>query len=274
MRHLLLMLLLAGAITAHAHDYFLLPDKFFLKRGDTIVCRLFVGDDFTVELEERPIHKYIMTKFDWTTPGLTKGGKPHTYDLLSDAKDSTMPVLRQTVIKNGLGLLSVNRRYAHITFGRKKFLSYLKAEHLDEINAAFPSSTAAHKDSIREKYTRYIKTLFMVGQPAGEVYKQRLGQTLEIILLQNPYKAKRGGTVTAQVFFRDKPLENGSVEALCKDSSGHVTKELIKTDSRGQVQFRLTTPGTWMVRLTHMIVSNDTDADYESFWASYTFGVQ
>ena len=274
MRKALLLLLLASALTAQAHDYFLLPEKFFLKKGENIVCRLFVGDDFTVELEERPIHKYIITAFNWTTPSVTKGGGSRTYDLLEEAKDSTMPVLRQKVIKDGLGLLSMNRTYARLSFTPEKFKAYLKLEHLDDVLQKFESQPRPSTDSIREKYTRYIKTLFTVGTPTGEVYKERLGQTLEIVLLQNPYTVKRGGMITAQVFFRDAPLVNGSAEALSKDKRGKVTKRLIKTDANGRISFRLDEAGTWMVRLTHMVPSADSDADWESFWASYTFGVR
>lgn len=238
------------------------------------VCRLFVGDDFTVELEERPIHKYIITKFDWTTSSVTERGGYHTYDLLAEAKDSTMPVLRQKLIKGGLHLLSMNRSYARISFPEEKFKAYLKLEHLDEVSEVFPASARRFGDSVKEKYTRYIKTLFTVGTPTGAVYQQRLGQTLEIILLQNPYLVKRGGTISAQVFFRDKPLVNGSVEALSKDKTGKVAKTFIKTDKDGQVKFQLDKAGTWMVRLTHMVPSVTPDADWESFWTSYTFGVQ
>ena len=80
--------------------------------------------------------------------------------------------------------------------------------------------------------------------------------------------------MTAQVFFNDKPLINGSVEVLCKEASEKVSVRLVKTDKNGQVAFRLNKAGTWMIRLTHMLPSKDTDADWESFRATYTFGMR
>ena len=231
-------------------------------------CRLFVGDDFTEELEERPVHKYITTQF------MGRWGDPSTVvDLLPGTPDSTLPMFQKPLPKTGLALLSLNRNYAHISFTPEKFRAYLDLERLNDVKAVI-AKTPITTDSVREKYTRYLKSLVYVGSAFGEQYKEQIGQTLEIILLQNPYTIKRGGNITARVFFRGKPLAGGSLEALCKDKKGRVIRKLLKTNAIGEVLFPLDNSGDWLVRITHMIKSTDADADWESFWSAYTFGVK
>ena len=88
----------------------------------------------------------------------------------------------------------MERDYARITFENKKFLSYLKEDHIENITVK--------KDSLkkvqRERYSRYIKTLVQSGsKPFGEQYKKVLGENFEIILLQNPYLLKKADKIKA-----------------------------------------------------------------------------
>ena len=48
-----------------------------------------------------------------------------------------------------------------------------------------------------------------------------------------------------------------------------------RTDATGVCTFRLPKEGDWFLHATHMIACADqTDSDWESFWASYSFGIK
>lgn len=248
-----------------AHDLYLLPFKFFLKKGHVLTVNMYIGDDFAKEIE-KPVTIKDVNLFKWFTHNRTE-------DLLTAVTDSVKPVISQKKMNfEGLGLLAVNRNYFKITLTPAKFTNYLKEERINNILRM--RDTMPAKKEEREKYTRYIKTLVMVGNANGEQYKKVIGQTLEIILLQNPYLQKLGATVQAKVLFRGKPLNNGAVEALSLQSDGKLSKQQIYTNKDGIAPFTISNSGSWMIRITYMLPSNTDDADWESFWASYTFGIK
>ena len=75
-----------------------------------------------------------------------------------------------------------------------------------------------------------------------------------------------------KVIFDNKPLHNGLVLAWHK-LNGKTTHETLRSDINGQVSFRIDPVGKWMISTVHMIPSNNKkDADWQSFWGSYTFG--
>ncbi len=248
-----------------AHDHYLLPEKFFLKAGERLVVHQYVGDEFKQE-EEKGVQYYITKTFQWITPR-------RTLDLLRRYADSTLPLASEPIDFDGLGLLAMARGHARVELTGEKFTQYLKEEKLDGILAM--RDTMAARPVEREKYTRFLKTLVQSGaNRRGNAYEKQLGHTLEILLLKNPYTLRPGEEMTAQVLYRGRPLERGSVEAISKDAAGTVTVQAMKTDKSGKIRFPLRTVGTWMVRITHMIPSTDATADWESFWASYTFAVR
>jgi uncharacterized GH25 family protein len=259
-----IFLLLFSFSGTKAHDFFILPDNFFLNKGNKFSFHLYVGDDFV--MEEQKAYKKFTKRLEWIN-------NKDAEDLAITATDSMIPLASKIAENEGLGLIVLDRNYIHITLKAEKFTSYLKEEHLDEIlkiRSELPAKTEEH-----EKYSRYLKSLVKVGNKKSTLYKKKLGQTLEIILLQNPYKLGKGKDIEAQVFFKGEPLFNGGVDVLCKDDNGKVTTQTLKTDKKGKIHFNMDKSGAWMVRITHMIPCADKiDADWESFWGAYTFGVK
>lgn len=255
------LLIFSGILATYPHDYFLLPDEFYLSKGQSLKVHLFVGDEFN-ELEERKYQSSKTTAF-W----LYDGGKK--INLKESSTDSLMPVLSRKLENSGLVMVAMERDYDHITLDKQKFIEYLNEEGLDNIAKEV---TKDQKKAYKEKYTRYLKTLVSVDRPAGNLYDEKLKQKLEILLLQNPYKMKYGDDMISQVLFEGKPLANANVEVLTKVMNGKIFATGYRTDDKGQIYFKVNRSGTWMVRLVHMLRNKTGEADFESFWASYTFG--
>ena len=129
----------------------------------------------------------------------------------------------------------------------------------------------------RERYRRHLKTLVQVGAPGkDDLHRRRLGQALEIVLLQNPYQLDPGATLQVQVLFQGNPLSDALVKAYNRDAGGSVIKAKARTDAQGIARFKLNHKGFWLLRLVHLqpCRGDCRFADWESNWASYSFGLE
>lgn len=246
-----------------AHEYVLLAYKYKVNKGDTLEVHLFVADGFNVQLE-RPLQKKVTRKFEM----LTANG---TTDLLSTNAEGAFPVIERVVDFDGLALIHLERDYSRIALTTKKFREYLKEDHIENINVSMDGDDKLQ----REKYSRYIKTLVLSGNDSkGDVYKKIIGQNLEIVLLQDPYKLAKGHTLQAQILFMGKPLANKVITARNRTGNESAQFSKSRTDSKGICSFKITRSGEWFIHVTQMIaVADKTDSDWESFWASYSFQV-
>jgi len=249
--------------TALAHEYILLAYKFKVAKGDMLELHLFVADGFNIEME-RPMQTAITTKFEL----INENG---TSNLLSNISNGTLPIVNMKADFDGLGLFNLERGYAKNTMDTKKFMAYLKEDHIENITV----SNDPNKTTQRERYTRYIKTLVHSGQEkADTLYKTITAQKFEIILLQNPYLLHKGDKLNAQVFFMGRPLANKIITARSRKGSEKATVALSRTNKNGICSFKITNDGDWFLHATNMIPSTDkNEADWESFWTSYSFGI-
>ena len=129
-----------------------------------------------------------------------------------------------------------------------------------------------------ERYLRTMKTLIQVGDSTeGNIYGRIPSQRIEIVLLQNPYSLDIGEVLEAKVLFDGAPLEGRAVMAFNKTASGRVTKVTVRTDENGMVGFTLDQEGVWLIRVVQLrscadpIEDTCDGANWESFWASFTF---
>lgn len=257
------VLTLCLATTVFAHEYVLIAYKYIVKEGEKLELHLFVADGFNIELE-RPVQKSVTKKFEM----INENGKT---DLLKIVEEGALPILNMDVDFQGLGLIHLERDYARMTLPNKKFQSYLEVDNIENIK--INDSTRTEQS---EKYTRYIKTLIQSNpKPNDEIYKTIVGHKFEIILLQNPYKLKKGNWITAKVFFMGKPLSDKVITARNRIGNESATFQYSRTDDKGICSFKLEREGIWFLHSTHMIASPDrTGTDWESFWTTFSFGIE
>lgn len=80
-----------------------------------------------------------------------------------------------------------------------------------------------------------------------------------------------GQDLVVRVQFHGVPLANARLEAFSRDGSDVRAAEYL-TDAGGRIRVRIDRSGVWLLRMVHMIrCEKCDDADWESFWASYTF---
>jgi uncharacterized GH25 family protein len=257
----LFILILSAAIglAASTHDFFLLPENFFLHKGDKLNLHLLAGDMFTKQ-EEITYEPAKTTKFM-----LYEGSKKT--DLTKVAKDSAAPAINYTLLNTGQALIEMTMGYEINASSRDNYADFLTAQGLDKMAEKVKSG---NQFRVKEKYTRYMKTLISVEDRGGNAYGKVLDENYEIVLKDNPYRKRYGDDMTAKLLFRGKPVNGGTISLYIKTIQNVYPKSYI-TDKNGEISFTLSREGIYLLRSVHIEPTTDKDADFESWWASYTF---
>ena len=164
----------------------------------------------------------------------------------------------------------MERNWSYIELAAKKFEDYLREDGMEYIIAERKKLGESQKPG-KERYSRFIKSLLQVGDKHDSTYKKKLEMKLEIIPLENPYQKKAGDNIKFQVLFNGKPLADKTVFASNRNSS----KQKVKTDKNGRFSFTIEKEGLWLVHLVYMqrCQKECNEADWESFWGAFSFGV-
>ena len=253
------------AMPVLSHDYWFEPERLFVSVGDSVPVHLYVGEALKSD-EERVLQKEKTPSFK-----MYSGGE--TLDLKASGTEGQTPAANVTVKSAGNYLIAMERSWSSITLDAKKFTEYLREEGLDSIIDLRAKSGEGNKEA-RERYSRYLKSLLQVGSRHDQTYKRELRFTLEIVPQTNPYELKLGAKLRVKVLFEGKPLTNAKVFADNREGGSARTQQA-RTTSDGIASFKLDRSGFWLVRLVHMRRCPDpAEADWESFWAAYSFGAK
>jgi len=257
-----LCLLLVIALVARSSDYYLIPNNFFLHKGEKLILRLLSGDYFE---NEKTVHYQPAA----TEKLVLHTGPKNTIDLKGSAKDADSTLLSNYKLENtGLQLIEMDQVYPVVELDRQSFVKELDQEQFSKLSE---KASASFQQDIRERYTTYLKTLFTVDKPNGTIFNKEIGQTLEIILQENPYKSGYGDDISAAVKFKNAPFVNAHVDLVIKTASGKIHIERLVSDGSGNVTFKLSLEGIYMLRVVNIDATKAKDVDYEKWGAAYTF---
>lgn len=254
----------AFAANAFAHEYWFEPGSFFLRSGESTPVHLYVGDGLSKDLEERGFQPDM-------TPMFSLFFGSGASDVRASLAAGQTPVYRLSVNEPGNYLLAMHRDWAYITLEPAEFEAYLREDGMEYIIAE--RRKLGETDSPgKERYSRYLKSLIQVGDVQDENYRRDAGLKLEITPDENPYAKRVGSTLSFTVRFDGKPLSGKRVFASNRSSA----KQKLRTDRNGRVRMKINGEGLWLVHLVFMqrCVSECGEADWESFWGAYSFGVR
>jgi uncharacterized GH25 family protein len=247
---------------AFAHEFWLEPLKFRLKQNEKVRIDLMVGEDYRGEHSDG--HKYTVSKLDHYQKG-------HKKDIRSKVSGDSLSSINISFEAPGNHLIAFNNTSKFIGLEASKFNDYLRTEGLDNALKIRVQNNDTLKAG-RELYQRCVKTLIQVGDQKDNSYSVNTGMRLEIIPGQNPYAKEPEGPVSFKVLFDNKPLRNALVLAWHM-VNGKTTHQTLRSDKNGQVNFSIDQTGKWMISTVHMVpASNLKEADWQSYWGSYTFG--
>ena len=258
------MLVLTLSWQVFAHEYWLEPERFFLSPGEKTPVHLYVGDGLIKDREKRVYQPEKTTLFQLLSTNSVLDLKPVT-------KDGVSPVHEFSATREGRYLLGMERNWSYIKLGPEQFEDYLREDGMEYIIAE-RAERGERKNEGRERYSRFLKSLLKVGDKSDSVYKKELGLKLEIVPLEDPYKKRVGDTLKFRILFDKKPLAGRVVFADNRDAE----TQKMTTDAKGIATLKLTKPDLWLVRLVFMqrCKKDCGEADWESFWSAFTFGVK
>jgi uncharacterized GH25 family protein len=156
----------------------------------------------------------------------------------------------------------------------KEFNAYLKDEGIDSILAKRKEQGRLQEPS-KERYAKFPKTLIQVGDARSGDFASVLGYEAEIVPLDNPYSLKPGDTLRVRCLLLGTPLPNYVVFAGGRRvaSEKRLDSQRLMTDADGVVAVKVTAEGDYFVKFVHMREVDGPEANYESRWATLTFGI-
>ena len=263
--YLTALLLTTVASVALAHEFWLLP-QFFVAPGKTLNLRVFVGENFTGERWAGKSNR--VTRLEHFAPT-----GPENLLAAATAADTLHPTV--TFAQAGTHVVTLATNNAFLTLEADKFNSYLKEEGLDYILLERQKRGSLNKPG-REAYSRCAKTLVLVGSPASSdtarAWSRPTGLSLELVPEQNPYTLRAGNSLTVRVLAEGEPQAGQMVQLWQRSPGQAVRVSKLYSNQNGRVLFRLSVPGQYMVSTVRMVPSTVPEADWQSTWASLTFG--
>lgn len=253
-----LMIGLAAAPAARAHDFWIEPSAYTPAPGQRIAVRLRVGDHFPGDPFARTpkrIERFAVLGggAEAAVPGI-EGGDPAGY-----------------LVAGGPGLYQIvyDSNHASIELTGEKFEQHLAEQGLERISALRKRAGRSAVPA-KEIYSRSVKALIAVGGGSGEGYDRPAGLPLELIPEKNPFLLSPGSELPLRLLYRGKPLAGAWVQARNPRRPGETVSG--RTDGEGRLRLRLASGGPWLVKAVHMIpAAKESGADWESLWASLTF---
>jgi hypothetical protein len=259
-RLFLLVLLIAPAFKASSQTYFLMPEKFYLQKGEVLNLHLSATEDLVKQADAK-IQPEKIDKLE-----LYAGKKK--VDVPAVAKDSASVIVSCPLTEDGLTLVSMTLKPTASEMSRSKFLRTIDADDPDKITDKVKNGNQLY---YKEKFTSYTKTLVEVEKSNGNLFEKYLNDDLEIILQQNPYKFNYGDDLSAVVRFKGKPIANATVTLFVKTVGGNVFPQKLTSDATGLIYFKLSREGIYALSTRHTDTSPDKTADFETWKATYTF---
>ncbi len=252
-----LMLAISLPASALAHDTWLIPDQFNLAPKSTVTLDMTSGMEFP-KLDSGPKPERVQS----ATCRLA--GK--TFEITNKAAAPNSLQFKAELPDAGVATFWVKLPPRSIELKPEEV-----KEYLDEVDApeALRKQWAEMKEQRwRESYTKHQKTFARVGDPTSDLsWAVPVGTFLEIVPEKDPTTLKAGDDFPVRVVKDGKPFGGFSLNAV---NAGQPKGETRKTDSDGQVIFRLDAAGRWLLRGTDIRKSNQPDTDWESDFVTLT----
>lgn len=262
-RFALIVFVLSFAFLAESHEMWMQTRKFRFAVAEEATISFLVGENF--EGEDWGVKREKIEKLE--SHHLTK-----TTDLRSLLKPESKEKLKVKFTEEGTHLLAMQSTFASIELDAEKFNAYLEEDGLEDVIEWRKKNNAMGK-SAKERYARYVKLLVQAGTKTDDTFKKKIGHRLEIVPLANPYQIKNGDYLGCQIFFDGKPAAHQLVKIWNKIGTSTILQNTY-SENDGTIKFPISSKGPWMVSTVKMIASEKPEADWQSMWASFVFGIE
>jgi uncharacterized GH25 family protein len=200
---------------------------------------------------------------------IAENGKKRSLRASIDQYNSEQAAFQFDGLVEGTHILRLDTNDAFIELPAKKFDAYVAEEGLTEIAVHRSGPNAADMPG-RELYSRNAKAIVQVGAEYTGV-SRRLGQTLELVPLKNPYALPPGEDLPIAVYYKGARAAGVSVhlESLSLSIVPEVTRI---SNENGVASFPVPRKGAWKIDAVWGEPADDERADYRTVFSSLTFG--
>lgn len=260
-------LLLLAVVAAEAHDLFLKLDSYWLAPNARVRVRMLNG---TFTRSENSVTRDRVR--DLSVAGASGVTHP-TDEGWRDAGDTT--VFEITTGAPGTYVIGVSTNPKTLALAGAEFNAYLREEGVLDVLARRRARGELGRKA-RERYAKHVKAIVQVGDPRTDAYATALGYPAELVPLENPYALHVGDTLRVRALVDGAPAAGVTVIAGRQTTARERPRQrTVRADSAGIARIPLAGRGTWFVKFIRMApVAGDSTLDYESKWATLTFGVR
>ena len=263
---LLVMLVLPVA----AHEFWVTPSGWVVQPGARATILANVGDQFPSANSYTTPERIETVRLVGPASDILVN-PPYRREKDSLAADVQVPSRPGTYV----GVVIVKPRV-----GEKSgpvFQAHIAHQGLDDVGE-YRTKHGETAKSVRERYSRYGKTLLRVGS-AGESAQvtSPLGLKIELVPLSDPTALPVGSRLRVRLLLDGQPAPNalvGAIHATAKTSPEQGTLTA-RTDAQGEAEFALDDAGPWLIRAVRTVrrtgETGEFAADWESYWASLSF---
>lgn len=249
------------AATAWAHDTWLLPERLAAPVGSTVALALTSGMAF-------PAPETAIAVDRLAGSGVRLAGR--TRELGDRHAGEKALALGARLDAEGVATLWVELHPRTLELEPAEV-----EEYLAEIGAE-PAVRTRWQDTPgrrwRETYSKHAKSFVRVGAPKDDrSWAEPVGMGLELVPERDPTRLRAGDELVVRLLHGGQPLP-GLAVGLVREGSEHGT--LARTDAAGRASFRLGEAGRWLLRATHLRPASAPEVDWESDFATMTFGVE
>ena len=273
-RKTLAIVLGACTTAALAHEVWLEAPRFRLQPGATVHVRAFVGANFVGEPWSTKATKVRrLTRFG-PTPDDTTNLTPKNFSETDSFRTAF------SFAQPGTHLVLLQSTSSYIELPAAQFTAYLREEGLDYALKLRQENEETAKPG-RETYSRCVKTLIQVGDPAlvplaaDSACRHAYGLPLELVPEQNPYRLPADKALTVRVLRAGRPAYGAAVQVWQRQPGGlPTTHYTTRANQNGRILLRLSGPGPYLLATVDMrpvAARLRTRADWQSVWASLTF---
>ena len=255
---LALLIGICCARDAAAHEFWVQPREFWVQPPAELSVSLQVGDSHS--RQESPIPPHRITRFEAVGP------TGASVDMHGGSARLDEPGAYLVALETDTG--GYSRQSA------ARFNEYLEAEGLTPALEYRARTHQMHVDGF-ERYSRTAKSIVLVGRHHRQAQRhvtQPLGLKLEIVPQVSPYAEPQPVRLPLRVLYEGRPLAGALVKLMNLEQDLTGANQDV-TDDAGLASFSMPARGKWLVSVVWTRrLADDSDADYETTFASLTFG--
>ena len=260
-------LLILAMILLSSHELFLKSDAYFLEENTNSELYLFNG---TFDNSENVITRDRIVKDRIIGPDYNFQPKDTDY---FDKGNATC--LGFATGQAGTYVAGISTLPNMIDMNGEDFLEYLEHEELTELISRRAQQGISDLP-VSEKYSKHVKALLQVGELRTQDFGKVLGYPIEFVPMHNPYDLKVGDQISFKLLFDGEPLASQTVHVSSRPEGvdPFAKEKALRTDAEGVISFTIDGTGAWYLATIHIEESEEQGVDYESNWATITFGVR